>query len=152
MADLQDLATWAEPLLAKLTQAERTKLARTLATELRRSQSQRIGRQQAPDGSAYAPRKPQDLRAKKGAIKAKLAMFNSLRTAKYLKTEVTREGAAVGFVARVARIARVHQEGERDAVQPGGPFVVYAKRELLGFSQGDLATAEDLLLKHLAGN
>jgi phage virion morphogenesis protein len=148
VADLKALADWVEPLLAALSQPEQRKLARTIATELRKSQSQRIGRQQNPDGSAYAPRKPQNRR---GYIKAKLRMFEKLRTARNLKAQVEPGAAVVGFMGRVARIAYVHQYGEFDRVEPTGPSVLYAQRQLLGYSAEDLDMIERLLIQHLGG-
>lgn len=55
--DLSQLATWAEPLMAKLSPADRRKLTSTIARELRRSQQRRIRRQENPDGSKFEPRK-----------------------------------------------------------------------------------------------
>jgi hypothetical protein len=43
-------------------------------------------------------------------------MFNKVRTTKYLKTTQDENQLSVGFYGRVARIARVHQEGLTDKV------------------------------------
>ncbi|MEC3890256.1 phage virion morphogenesis protein, partial [Xanthomonas campestris] len=107
MDELTSLENWAAPLLARLQPAERRTLARKIGTELRRSQSQRIGKQQAPDGSPYAPRK-QQLRQKAGRIK-RAKMFAKLRQAKYFKVSASPNAVSLGFVGRVSRIARVHQ-------------------------------------------
>lgn len=152
MTDLAALEDWVAPLLAKLQPAEVRALARQIATELRRSQAQRIAQQQAPDGSAYAPRKAQPaqrLREGQGAIR-RGAMFKKLRTVRHLKAQASEQQAAVGFLGRVARIARVHHEGLRDEVTPGGPQVVYPARELLGFSQADRQRIRDAVLERLA--
>lgn len=53
--DLQQLHRWADGLLAKLSPASRTQLAREIARSLRQSQSQRITAQKNPDGSPFAP-------------------------------------------------------------------------------------------------
>lgn len=53
--DLQQLHRWADGLLAKLSPASRTQLAREIAHSLRQSQSQRITAQKNPDGSPFAP-------------------------------------------------------------------------------------------------
>ncbi|WP_042829869.1 phage virion morphogenesis protein, partial [Xanthomonas citri] len=87
MDDLTALETWAAPLLARLQEGERRKLARKIGTALRRAQSQRIGKQQAPDGTPYAPRK-QQLRDKAGRVKRK-KMFAKLRQAKYFKVSAS---------------------------------------------------------------
>lgn len=148
-ADLSALEAWAAPLLRRLEPTERRRLARTVGAALRRSQSQRIGRQEAPDGSRYAARKKQ-LRQKSGRIK-RAKMFVKLRQAGYFKVLATQDDVSVGFVGRVARIARVHQEGRMDAVSPGGPRTRYEQRVLLGFTAADRGMVKDLLIRHLRG-
>lgn len=145
MDDLQLLNNWATPLLAKLSSGERASLARTIARDLRRSQQQRIKDQQNPDGSDFAPRKFQQ---QQGRIKRR-AMFAKLRTTKYLKQRANANDITVGFYSRIARIARVHQEGLRDRVRKGGPEVTYEQRQLLGFSDADKNMIMDALLAHL---
>lgn len=148
--DLKLLEAWAQPLLAALSPAEIRRLAREIGRELRRGQQERIKAQQNPDGSQFEPRKAQKrLRDARGAIR-RGAMFNKLRLAKHLRASADSSGAFVGFVGRASRIARVHQEGQRDQVQPGGPEVRYPVRELLGFAPSDIERVHDLLLKHLA--
>lgn len=146
--DLQQLEDWAAPLLAKLEAAQRRALARTIGAELRRAQVQRIREQRNPDGSAYAPRK----RDQAGKIKRrKAAMFQRITQARHLKIEASEQSAAVGFLGRVARIARVHQEGLTDRVSGDGPTVRYEQRQLLGFTDADRRKIFDLLVEHLAG-
>jgi len=144
--DLQQLEGWMGPLLAKLQPAARRRLARTVGTALRRSQAQRIRDQRNPDGSDYAPRK----RAQAGQIKRRAdRMFQGLTKAKHLKVEASEQAVAVGFLGRVARIARVHQEGLSDRVTANGPTVRYERRELLGFTDAERQTIRDLLIEHL---
>ncbi|ATS38054.1 MULTISPECIES: phage virion morphogenesis protein [Xanthomonas] len=147
MDELTALENWAAPLLARLQPGERRTLARKIGTELRRSQSQRIGKQQAPDGSQYAPRK-QVLRQKSGRVK-RAKMFAKLRQAKYFKVSASPNAVSVGFVGRVSRIARVHQEGLTEQVRPGGPRARYEKRVLIGLSVEDRQIVRDQLLNHL---
>ena len=147
--DLSQLEDWCAPLLAKLGAGQRRSLARTIAVQLRRSQSQRIAAQQNPDGSAYEPRHRQTASSKQGRIKRN-AMFARLRTARWLKTRATADAATVEFAGRVARIARVHQEGGTDYVRAGGPTARYAQRQLLGFTDTDRDLIRDLLIEHLA--
>lgn len=150
--DLTHLELWAAPLLAKLAPAQRRELARTIALDLRRSQQRRIAAQRAPDGTPYPARKrrAEALREKRGAIRRRNgAMFIKLRTARWLKATVTAEGAEVGFFGRVARLARVHQEGGVDRVTFDGPVARYPARPLLGFTQGDLALVRDRVLEFL---
>lgn len=146
MDDLQQLEDWAAPLLAKLQPTKRRALARTIGTALRRGQTQRIRDQVNPDGSAYAPRK----REKAGQIKRrKDRMFARITQARHFKVEASGQGAAVGFMGRVARIARVHQEGLSDRVSRDGPSVRYERRQLLGFTEAERQTIRDLLVEHL---
>ncbi|ARE56090.1 phage virion morphogenesis protein [Xanthomonas citri] len=147
MDELTALENWAAPLLARLQPRERRTLARKIGMELRRSQSQRIGKQQAPDGAPYAPRK-QQLKQKSGRIK-RAKMFAKLRQAKYLKVSASPNAVSVGFVGRVSRIARVHQCGLTERVRPGGPIARYERRVLLGLSAEDRRIVRDQLLDHL---
>ncbi|WP_446326004.1 phage virion morphogenesis protein [Burkholderia pseudomallei] len=148
MADrLSRAEDWASGLLGQLTSAQRARLAKTLATELRRRQSRRIAEARNPDGSRYAPRKPQ-ARRKKGRIRR--AMFAKLRTARFLKTASSADASVLHFTRQVERIARVHQEGLRDRVERNGPVVQYPARELLGLADADVADISDLILDHLA--
>ncbi|MCC4600185.1 phage virion morphogenesis protein [Xanthomonas melonis] len=147
MDELTALEDWAAPLLARLQEGERRKLARRIGTALRRSQSQRIGRQQAPDGTPYAPRK-EPLRDKAGRVKRK-KMFAKLRQAKFLKVSASPNEVSVGFMGRVSRIARVHQDGLSEQVRRGGPVARYERRVLLGLSEQDRQLIHDQLLSHL---
>jgi phage virion morphogenesis protein len=119
----------------------------SIARKVRASQKTRITRQQNPDGSAFVPRKKR-LRDKKNKIKNK--MFNLIKTSKYMRIERTSEGVAIGFMNRVANIARVHQYGLRDRVEKGGPTVKYDSRELLGFTPAELEMIESEVLDHFS--
>ncbi|WP_426801584.1 phage virion morphogenesis protein [Xanthomonas campestris] len=147
MDELTALENWAAPLLARLQPGERRGLARKIGTELRRSQSQRIGKQQAPDGTPYAPRK-QQLRQKSGRVK-RAKMFAKLRQAKYFKVSASPNAVSVGFVGRVSRIARVHQEGLIEKVRKNGPTVRYTRRTLLGLGLDDRHFIKNLVTTHL---
>jgi phage virion morphogenesis protein len=149
--DLTALATWAEALLTKLSPAQRRQLLYKTAQDLRRSQAQRIKNQQAPDGTTYTPRKHRkNLRGKQGLIKRQKAeMFTKLRTTKHLKTQHDAQQLTVGFLGRVARIARVHQEGLKDKVARNGVDYQYPERQLLGLSFIDHALVRESLLRHL---
>jgi|GEM_PF-5645917 len=72
----QALETWAAAQLARLAPAERRRLARKLAVEVRRDQQKRIAAQQNPDGSAYAPRKPR-AEARNGRIRLKIPVWQT---------------------------------------------------------------------------
>lgn len=139
-------------LLATTAPAERLRILRAVAQAVRRSQAARIGRQQNPDGSAFAPRKagaPQRFR-RQGKLR-KGAMFRKLRTARHLRAGADADEAWVGFTGRVARIAAVHQEGAADRPAKGVAPVRYARRILLGLNDADRNLALDLVLEKLAG-
>ena len=147
--NLHALEEWAGLLLAKLSPGERRKLGNNIGRELRRNQQKRIAAQRNPDGTAYATRKPRQLRSKVGRIKRQ--MFTRLRQAKYLRLQSTPNAIAIGFAGRVSRIARVHQYGLRDRPGRDQADVQYERRELLGFTDADLEMIRDRLLAHLTG-
>ncbi|NMY95630.1 phage virion morphogenesis protein [Pseudomonas proteolytica] len=147
--NLEALETWAAVLLERLEPGERSKLARSIGQELRRSQQKRVMAQENPDGSKFAPRKQRNLRGKQGRVKRKLAMFKKLRTVSYLKVRGDSNAVSVGFTGRIARIARVHQYGLKDRAERGAPDIPYEQREVLGFTDSDLDMIRDSLLAHL---
>ena len=147
--DLEALEDWAGVLLNKLEPAARSKLVRSLAQKLRRSQQQRVKQQRNPDGSAYAARKPRDLKGKKGRIKRQVKMFQKLPKASYLKAKGDGQSITVGFTGRVARIARVHQYGLKDRAEANAPEVRYEQRELLGLTDIDHELIKDELSNYL---
>ncbi|ENU1170579.1 phage virion morphogenesis protein [Enterobacter kobei] len=132
-------------LIAALSPAARRKLAGEIAKELRKSQQQRIKLQKAPDGSPYQARKRQPLRAKTGRIKR--AMFQKLRTNRYMKATGRENSAVVEFTGEVQRIARVHQYGLKDRPNRYARDIQYAERPLLGFIQKDKEIVESLIMK-----
>ena len=146
---LEALEGWAGVLLSKLEPAARSKLARSLAQKLRRSQQQRIKQQHNPDGSPYSARKPRELRGKQGRVKRQAKMFQKLPKASYLKAKGDGQAITVGFTGRVARIARVHQYGLKDRAEANAPEVRYKQREVLGFTESDLDLIRDELLLSL---
>ncbi|WP_443749712.1 phage virion morphogenesis protein [Asticcacaulis solisilvae] len=96
----------------------------------------------------------EDNKASGGNIRNRLtikqkAMFRKLRTGRYLKSGVDDYGLWVGFLGKVAGIARIHQEGGRDRTSRRGPTVQYAQRELLGFTNQDREDILDLVLRHM---
>lgn len=136
-------------LLAAMSPAGRRRLTIDIAKKLRQRQQQRIKSQKAPDGTPYAPRKSQPLRAKKGRIKRQ--MFAKLRTNRYMKASGNDNAAMVEFTGKVQRIARVHQYGLKDKPGRKSPEIQYPERPLLGFSAEDSQLIESLLIEHLAG-
>lgn len=135
-------------LLAALSPAGRRKLAGEIAKQLRTAQQQRIKQQKAPDGSPYQARKRQPLRAKKGRIKR--AMFQKLRTNRYMKASGRESGAVVEFTGKVQRIARVHQFGLKDRPNAYAQEVQYAQRQLLGLNEINIKEMELLIGEHIS--
>lgn len=148
MSDFKPFDDKLAGLLASLSPAGRRKLVGEIAKELRKSQQQRIKQQKAPDGSPYQARKRQPLRAKKGRIKR--AMFQKLRTSRYMKASGRENSAVVEFTGKVQRIARVHQYGLKDRPNPHAQEVQYAERQILGFNSADNQLVERLIIKHLS--
>lgn len=134
-------------LIGNLSAPARRALASTVAKRLRASQQQNIRRQQAPDGTPFAPRKTQ-ARKKKGRVKRE--MFAKLRTAKYMKAQATPDEAVVQFTERVQRMARVHHYGLRDRPSRNGKEVQYDARPLLGLSDKDYPVIEGIIISALA--
>ena len=147
MSDFKPFDNKLAGLLAALSPAGRRKLAGEIAKQLRTAQQQRIKQQKAPDGSPYQARKRQPLRAKQGRIKR--AMFQKLRTNRYMKASGRENGAVVEFTGKVQRIARVHQFGLKDRPNAHAQDVQYAERQLLGFSQTDKQRIESLIVEYL---
>ncbi|CAK7056031.1 MAG: hypothetical protein CITR_02417 [Citrobacter freundii] len=145
--DLLQLHRWADGLLTRLSPGQRSQLAREIARRLRQSQSQRIAVQKNPDGSSFAPRKPQ-LRSQKGRIRRQ--MFRKLRTTRYMKGKGDGQGATISFISSVRHMAAVHQYGLRDRVNRYGLEVDYPQRQLLGFSQQDYLQIQSIIMRYLA--
>lgn len=143
MSELTPFDNQLAGLIGALAPASRRKLAAEIAKELRRSQQQRIKQQKAPDGTPYQVRKRQPLRAKKGRIKR--AMFQKLRTNRYMKASGRNDSAVVEFTGRVQRIARIHQYGLKDRPNPHAQDMQYVERQLLGFGHSDIKMIEDII-------
>lgn len=119
-------------LIAALSPAARRLLAGEIAKELRKSQQQRIKLQKAPDGSPYQARKCQPLGAKTGRIIR--AMFQKLRTSRYIKASGRENSAVVEFTGKVQRIARGHQYGLKDKLGMHSQQIQYPERQLIGMN------------------
>jgi phage virion morphogenesis protein len=137
-------------LLATLTPAERTRLARRIAADLQKANAARIAAQTEPDGTHFAPRKPQSSRRyPKAQGKIHLRLFDKLRTPQHLKIRAaTPDLAAVGFTPRDERIARVHHYGLIDNLTPK-LRIRYPIRQLLGITEADTKHISKTILEHL---
>ncbi|HHF6601659.1 TPA: phage virion morphogenesis protein [Haemophilus influenzae] len=151
MATVEEIQAKLTALIANLSPQARRQLGRKIGQALRKSQSNRIARQQNPDGTAFEPRKPRkEFGKKKGRIKRK-AMFAKLRTAKHLKIRANGNEVSIGFNGSSAAIAAVHQYGLSSSPSKNKDFKVqYAQRELLGFSDSDLEMVENLIIEKLS--
>ncbi|MGY3307542.1 phage virion morphogenesis protein [Pantoea ananatis] len=147
MDNLHEIDAWLDALLAKLEPAERKRMLREVAREVRRIQQGNMTAQRAPDGSAWEPRRV-SVRTKSGRIKRK--MFVKLKTAKYLKTKATGDSAEVAFVPAVQRLARVHHYGLRDRVSKRGITVKYTERPLIGLNDKAAISLSDTLIRWLS--
>ena len=147
MATVEELQAKLTALINNLSPQARRQLARNIGQALRKSQSQRIARQQNPDGTVFEPRKPRkDFGKKKGRIKRK-AMFAKLRTTKHLKVRSNANEVSVGFNGSSAAIANVHQYGLTGTVDRTRNIKAqYAQRELLGFGNDEIETVEKFVL------
>ncbi|HDC4563544.1 TPA: phage virion morphogenesis protein [Enterobacter asburiae] len=135
-------------LIAALSPAARRRLAGEIAKELRKSQQQRIKQQKAPDGSPYLARKRQPLRAKTGRIKR--AMFQKLRTSRYMKATGSENSAVVEFTGKVQRIAQIHQYGLKDRPSQYVQEIQYPVRQLLGINKSEKDKLESVILFYLS--
>ncbi|CFR19841.1 phage virion morphogenesis protein [Yersinia kristensenii] len=135
-------------LIAALSPASRRSMTVEIAKKLRQRQQQRIKSQKSPDGTAYAPRKRQPIKAKKGRIKRE--MFSKLRTNRFMKAQGDNSAAVVEFTSKVQRIARVHQYGLKDKPGRNSAAVEYPERKLLGFNNGDTELIEDEIIRMLS--
>ncbi|MGV2689172.1 phage virion morphogenesis protein [Citrobacter braakii] len=150
MSELTPFDNQLAGLIGALSPASRRKLAAEIAKQLRAAQQQRIRQQKAPDGSPYETRKRQPLRAKKGRIKR--AMFQTLRTSRYMKASGRNDAAVVEFTGKVQRIARIHQLGLKDRPNPHAQDVQYPARQLLGLSHPDKILIDMLIMKYVRSN
>lgn len=135
-------------LIASLSPAGRRRMASDIAKKLRQRQQRRIKSQKAPDGTPYAARKKQPIRAKNGRIKRE--MFAKLRTSRFLKAKGSDSEAAVEFAGKVQRMAKVHHYGLKDKPGPNSKMVKYSARELLGLSQQDIDFISIAIINHLS--
>lgn len=72
----------------------------------------------------------------------KTRMFTKIHRAKYLQSKINSMGVAIKFISGLtAYIAAAHQSGEDNRPE----------RHLLGFSDDDLDTIEQLVVRHIVG-
>ncbi|HHA0035204.1 TPA: phage virion morphogenesis protein [Yersinia enterocolitica] len=135
-------------LIAALSPASRRSMTVEIAKKLRQRQQQRIKSQKSPDGTPYAPRKRQPIKAKKGRIKRE--MFTKLRTNRFMKAKGDDNAAVVEFTSKVQRIARVHQYGLKDKPGRNSAAVEYPERPLMGFNSENYKVIEKIITEVLS--
>lgn len=140
--DLTQLEQWIGDLYSRLDTKNMSRVNRSVATHLRRSQSQRIAAQQNPDGSQYIPRSTRT-RTKKGAIRRR-KMFSRIRLAKHFINSSNANEVSIGFRGRNAMIATVHQFGE--TAESFGRMIRMPKRELLGLTEAEINELREIYL------
>lgn len=103
--DFAPIEQLAGNLLQSLSGAERRSLLRKLARALRASQSERIGRQQNPDGSAFAPRRPRrEVRPGNFALKFLYPKGDANPRLVFMKSWVRQGPLVTGFDAEAGAI------------------------------------------------
>ncbi|HCL5681231.1 TPA: phage virion morphogenesis protein [Citrobacter freundii] len=135
-------------LIAALSPAARRRMAADIAKTLRARQQRRIKTQKAPDGTPYAARKRQPVKAKKGRVKRE--MFAKLRTSRFMKATAGNDAAVVEFTGKVQRMANVHQYGLKDKPGRNSSPVQYDARPLIGFNDEDRQTVEEIIIAKLS--
>jgi phage virion morphogenesis protein len=133
-------------LIAAAGPTGRRRVLGKVAQQVRRENVKRITRNVGPDGQPFAPRLKQ--KAEKGQKRLRKKMFTKLKSARWLKLKKTDREISLRFVGGAGKLAAVHHFGLRDRVSPGVSHK-YAARPLLGFSKGDEAAIEEMLLRHL---
>lgn len=144
MSDFKEIEKICAYLLGKLDDKEIARVNRAIASTIRQSQSARIGRQENPDGSAYQSRKI--IKNRKGEIR-RGAMFNKLKTARWLKHFSNAKGITITFDRRVRRIAKVHQFGEVERFD--GVEIHTPERQLLGLTDAEQQAILDAIINHV---
>lgn len=135
-------------LITALSPAARRRMAADIAKTLRARQQRRIKTQKAPDGTPYAARKRQPVKAKKGRVKRE--MFAKLRTSRFMKATAGNDAAVVEFTGKVQRMANVHQYGLKDKPGRNSSPVQYDARPLIGFNDEDRQTVEEIIIAKLS--
>jgi len=146
--DAARLDAWMMEALRALDHDRVHAVLRDIARAVRKRNQARMTRQVAPDGTPWAPRKPQ--RTRHGAVRRKAKMMVKLRQARRLRITETADDQEIGWRGQAARIAAVHHFGRRDTVTDGIE-AEYPARPLLGWSADDIAAVRARLLEHLSG-
>lgn len=138
------LSHWLDGLAVALSPAEMRMLMRIITQGLRTRMRDRIKQQQNPDGTKFIPRKRDQI----GNIRRSGAMFQRINA--YIKTDYSKDHAAVGFAYGTGQIARIHQFGLTRRPSAKSKPVAYPKRELAGFSEDDVSWIQKTILDFMS--
>ena len=138
-----------EELAARISPAERRRLAREIGVELRRQQVARIRANVTPEGEAMVPRKQQRLRPNRKGAPAPLKrpktgrMFR--KAPRLMRLRASADGLELGWFGAAADVLALHQSGGRDQVSRAAdaPFADYPARPLIGLTPEDRARILD---------
>ena len=146
--DLKDVEQRFNALVASLKPQSRKALMRKIGNEISKSQRKRITAEKNPDGTAFAPRKkPKKIKTAKGRIRAR-KMFSKLKSARFMKKQVSANGVEIGYSGRVGKLAQIHQQGLTE--KHGKKTYHNPQRELLGLTKEDVGLIEREIVEVLA--
>ncbi|WP_306094949.1 phage virion morphogenesis protein [Qipengyuania flava] len=144
---LAALDNWLGTVLQGLSPAKRKRASTKLGQALRRSNLQRITRNEEPDGGSMEERKPRLDRRGRVRRKAGGKMFRKLRLARHWRIDARPDSVEVSPKGKAA-IAETHHFGKKGFVgrAPDGSKIIarYPQRRLLGFSDADRDLAIDI--------
>ncbi|WP_432786958.1 hypothetical protein AAEX37_01019 [Oligella sp. MSHR50489EDL] len=147
MHNFDELEHLLDSLTSKLSIGETYRFNRALAVVLRRSQSDRIRRQENPDGSKFQRRSLNKVTQKR-RDRRNLPMFRKLRSARFLRFRVTPDEIQIGFFGGrgAGYIALQHQEGLTGKI--GNHKFILPERSLLGITDADEKAIYDALITY----
>jgi phage virion morphogenesis protein len=144
---LAALDDWLGDVLQGLSPAKRKRASLKLGQALRRSNLQRITRNEEPDGASMEKRKPRLDRRGRVRRKAGGKMFRQLRLAKHWRIDARPDSVEISPKGS-DKVATTHHFGKKGFVgrAPDGSkiFARYPQRRLLGFSDADRDLAIDI--------
>ena len=147
MHNFDELEHLLDALTSKLSIGETYRFNRALAVVIRRSQSDRIRRQENPDGSKFQRRSLNKVTQKRRE-RRNLPMFRKLRSARFLRFRVTPDEIQVGFFGGrgAGFIAARHHRGLTGKVN--NHTFVLPERKLLGITDMDRQAIYDALITY----
>lgn len=140
-------------LVAALKPSEQKKLAKKIGQQLIKINATRIKKNIAPDGTAFAPRLPQNKKNKiqKTRKKRQARLFQKMAKAGRLQQKFESGALKLSFKPSKNRLEAIHHFGLSDKVNETGSVThQYAERPLLGINQADEVEITDSLIQHLA--